>query len=87
MADHDTAVYNVAYLVGTVMNLANSLINDSVAAGKRLPITELSQTISDKLIADGCSVDKVFCYHVISKYIKARNYKIKMGPNGGIEVC
>jgi hypothetical protein len=78
---HDAARIATLFIIDTICNDAGGFIADAILAGKRLPITKLSEDIGKDL-----GVDKVLCYHIISKYISARgDLRIKMGPRGGIE--
>jgi hypothetical protein len=79
---HTLAMHEVSSLVERVIQNACYSIDIANAEGKRLPITKLAENIATVL-----GSDKVFCYHIISKYIAARgNLRIKNGPNGGIEM-
>lgn len=78
--DHASASSSVAGTVAHICSRAGILIDGAVARGKRLPITKLSEELSAE-----CETDKVFCYHIITKYISARgDLVVRMGPGGGI---
>lgn len=81
MSNHEESVQKVSGTVAMISHGAGILIDVAIADGKRFPITKLSQDLAEKL-----NVDKVFCYHIVSQYIKERgDLEIKMGPNGGIQ--
>lgn len=81
IVSHEGAASSVLDLCGLIVSGARDAIAEATAQGKRLPVTKLAESLSEKI-----GVDKPFCYHVISKYIVARgNLRIKNGPNGGIE--
>ena len=81
IVSHEGAASSVLDLCGLIMGNARDAIAIAKAQGKRLPVTKLAESLAEQT-----GIDKVFCYHVVSKYIAARgNLRIKNGPNGGIE--
>lgn len=78
---HEDAARSVGELASLIAGSAGITIDVALAQGKRLPVTKLSEEVGKAL-----SIDKNFCYIIISKYIVSRgDLHIKMGPGGGIE--
>lgn len=78
--NHEGAVTKLSESITAIANAAGEEIAKAIASGKKLPVTLLTKTLSEKL-----DVNKDFCYQIISTYIKVRgDLYIYKGPGGGI---
>jgi hypothetical protein len=77
---HSDAANYLSELIEQIYTRAGNYIEAEIRNGKRALITALSEKIAGET-----NSDKVFCYYIISAYVKMRkDVKVYMGKNGGI---
>lgn len=86
MSNHTDSLKEMEAMCSLICERARALINVAIAENKRLPITKLDEMVSRSIESIYADADKVFCYHIITKYIKlSDDLHIQMGPSGGVE--
>lgn len=86
MSNHTDIVKEMETMCSLICERARGLINAAIAENKRIPITKLDEMVSKSIESIYPDADKIFCYHIITKYIKlSDDLHIQMGPSGGVE--